>query len=109
MTIHILQHTLRREGPIDWAALVKHPRQRTRLHTLCHRMLGDDPLQVRDATDFVLRELARDNWARCQDFQGKAKPDTWLYLLTVQLVREYTHILQCPAPKPVTRPAAEPR
>lgn len=102
-------HTLSREGQINWAELVKHPRQRSRLNTLCRRMLGDDPLQLRDAADFVLRELARDNWARCQDFQGKAKPDTWLYLLTVQLVREYTHILQRPAHQPVTRPAAGPR
>ncbi|WP_162925852.1 hypothetical protein [Isoalcanivorax indicus] len=81
---------------INWASLVFGSAHKSRVRALCRRMLGNDPLRVEDATDFVLRELARDNWIRCRDFQGKAKPDTWLYLLAVQLVREYAQTLHHP-------------
>ncbi|MBZ2189114.1 hypothetical protein K8B33_08395 [Alcanivorax sp. JB21] len=74
---------------INWAPLALGTAHKHRVRILCRRMLGRDTLLIEDATDFVLRELARDNWSRCLRFQGKAKPDTWLYLLSVQLIREY--------------------
>lgn len=82
---------------IDWASLALGAAHKHRVRMLCRRMLGRDTLLIEDATDFVLRELARDNWSRCLRFQGKAKPDTWLYLLSVQLVREYRKRLLAPS------------
>ncbi|MBZ2188219.1 hypothetical protein K8B33_03875 [Alcanivorax sp. JB21] len=74
---------------IDWAPLALGELHQARTRTLCERMLGVDSDEIEGAILYVIEELARDDWAKCRKFQGKSKPETWLYSLTVNIIREY--------------------
>ncbi|MCH8544425.1 MAG: hypothetical protein LAT61_12710 [Alcanivorax sp.] len=74
---------------IDWAPLALGELHQSRTRTLCERMLGIDSDEIEGAILYVIEELARDDWAKCRKFQGKSKPETWLYSLTVNIIREY--------------------
>ena len=74
---------------IDWASLALGELHQSRVRTLCERMLGGEGDHVEAAILYVIDELSRDDWRKCRKFQGKSRPETWLYSLTVNLIREY--------------------
>lgn len=73
----------------DWATLALGQSHQARIRRLCERILGVDSGHVDGASLYVIEQLARDDWARCRAYQGKSSPETWLYTLSVNLVREY--------------------
>lgn len=77
------------QDEINWSSLVLGELHQSRVRVLCERMLGSDSDNVEGAISYVIEELSRDDWAKCRKFQGKSRPETWLYSLTVNLIREY--------------------
>lgn len=74
---------------IDWAPLALGELHQSRVRTLCERMLGSDSDEIEGAILYVIEALAHNDWEKCRKFQGKSRPETWLYSLTVNIIREY--------------------
>ncbi|WP_111656284.1 hypothetical protein [Isoalcanivorax indicus] len=74
---------------IDWAPLALGELHQSRVRTLCERMLGADSDEIEGAILYVIEALAHNDWEKCRKFQGKSRPETWLYSLTVNIIREY--------------------
>ena len=49
-----------------------------------------DPVQAEEASTFVLEQLSANDWARLKKYSGAAKPETFVYSVTANLVEEYS-------------------
>lgn len=74
---------------IDWSMLVFDPSFMASLDKLAARRFGAGGL-AEEATTHVIDYLARDDWAKCQAFQGKSKPTTFLYTLASNAIEEFS-------------------
>lgn len=74
---------------VDWHSIILSSKWLFRLETQALKRFGQNGL-AEEATTYVIEELAADNWKRCQQYSGKAKPETFLYTLTGNLLEEFS-------------------
>lgn len=73
----------------NWAELVLDQAWMSRVDQLAFKRFNDATL-AEEAATYVIEQLSADDWSRCQQYDGKAKPQTYLHTLTVNLIEEYS-------------------
>ncbi len=73
---------------VDWHSIILSSKWLFRLEAQALKRFGQAGL-AEEASTYVLDELACNDWQRCQQFTGKAKPETFLYTLTGNLLEEF--------------------
>ncbi|MDI3324300.1 hypothetical protein QKW35_07910 [Pontibacterium granulatum] len=73
---------------INWPELVFSETVQLRITALSEQRFGRTT-DAEVAGDYVLEQLSADDWQICRKFQGKSKPETYLYTLSVNLIEEY--------------------
>ena len=73
----------------DWAALVLQPNWLSKIDQLALRRFTQQGL-AEEASAYVLDKLSADNWARCQSYTGKAKPETFVITVINHLLEEFS-------------------
>ena len=73
---------------IDWHSIVLEPTWLNRLDKVCLKRFSQTGL-ADEAAAYVIQELSSNNWEKCQSFTGQAKPETYLYTLTGNLIEEF--------------------
>lgn len=74
---------------INWPDIVFDPQWLKGLESRARQRFVE-PVTAEEATTFVLDQLAANDWQRCNNFQGKAKPSTYLYSVSAQLLEEFS-------------------
>ena len=64
----------------DWAQLFLKPEWLSRPDRLAERRFGPGGL-AEEAAAYVIQALSEDDWARCRQYKGNAKPETYLHTL----------------------------
>ena len=73
---------------VDWQSIILEPNWLERLDKQALKRFGQEGL-AEEAAAYVLDQLAADNWHSCRQYTGKAKPQTFLYTLTGNLLEEF--------------------
>lgn len=74
---------------VNWHEIVLNTKWLTRLDNQAVKRFGQQGL-AEEASSYVLEKLAENNWASCHSYTGKAKPETFLYTLTGNLLEEFS-------------------
>ena len=74
---------------IDWEAIVISEAWIEHLERLALRRFGEGVL-ADEASTFVLDRISENNWSKLSQFRGKAKPETFLYKISSQLLEEFS-------------------
>lgn len=74
---------------IEWAGLVFDDAFMLAVDKLAVRRFGEGAL-AEEAATYVVEYLSADDWGKCQAFQGKAKPKTFLYTLSGNAIEEFS-------------------
>ncbi|MAZ89292.1 MAG: hypothetical protein CL693_16805 [Cellvibrionaceae bacterium] len=77
------------DSEIDWAALVFEPAWLQQLDRLALKRFAQQGL-AEEASSHVIHRLSEDNWAACQHYGGRAKPNTYLLTLTHNFLEEFS-------------------
>lgn len=56
---------------------------------MAHRSISDE-LVADEAVTYIIKCLSEDNWRRCEDYSGRASPETYLYSICSRLLVDYT-------------------
>ena len=73
---------------IDWHTIILQPQWLTRLERQAFKRFSQQGL-AEEACSYVLEKLSQNHWASCQQYTGKAKPETFLYTLVGNLLEEF--------------------
>ncbi|MGX5174002.1 hypothetical protein ACUR5C_08275 [Aliikangiella sp. IMCC44653] len=73
---------------VDWHSIILSETWLSRLEIQATKRFGQAGL-AEEATTHVLEQLARNDWVKCHSYTGKAKPETFLYTLTNNLLEEF--------------------
>lgn len=49
-----------------------------------------DTVTAEESVTYVIEKLSDDDWARCQQFSGNSKPQTWLFSVSSNLIEEFS-------------------
>ena len=74
---------------VNWSSLVLEPTWMKHLDLLALKRFGQQGL-AEEASAYVLEKISDDDWAICQRYSGKAKPQTYLHTLTNNLLEEFS-------------------
>ncbi len=74
---------------IDWAALVFEPAWLQQLDRLALKRFTQQGL-AEEASSHVIHRLSENSWSACQQFSGRAKPNTYLLTLTHNFLEEFS-------------------
>lgn len=72
----------------NWHSIILNKTWLARLENQANKRFGQKGLSE-EATTYVLEQLADNQWAKCNTYTGKAKPETFLYTLTNNLLEEF--------------------
>lgn len=73
---------------VDWHSIILNQAWLARLDNQALKRFGQAGL-AEEASDYVLQQLADDNWNKCNTYTGKSKPETFLYILSNNLIEEF--------------------
>lgn len=74
---------------VNWHEIILNTKWLARLDKQAIKRFGQQGL-ADEAASYVLEKLAKNNWACCNTYIGKAKPETFLYTLTGNLLEEFS-------------------
>ena len=72
-----------------WPEIVFSPEWMSRLERMAARRFVDE-VTAEESVTFVIEKLSDDDWARCQQFAGNSKPETWLFSVSSNLLEEFS-------------------
>lgn len=75
---------------IDWPALVFDPKMMSHIEFACARRFTSPGL-AEEASTHVIEHLSGDDWARCRQFNGSAKPETYLRVVIARALEDFSH------------------
>ncbi|MCP5160775.1 MAG: sigma-70 family RNA polymerase sigma factor [Hahellaceae bacterium] len=73
---------------VQWSSIVFSADFFDRLDHLAQKRFGDSVL-AEEGTTFVISELTANNWERCRKYTEQAKPETFLYSVSSNLLEEF--------------------
>lgn len=74
---------------MDWGALFLQPEWLSRIDRLSDRRFGVGGL-AEEAAAYVLEALSADDWARCKQFKGNSRPETYIHTLANNALEEFS-------------------
>ncbi|VXD00142.1 conserved hypothetical protein [Pseudomonas sp. 9AZ] len=77
-------------SPINWPELVFDPVMMAHIDRMASRRFPTQAL-AEEAGTYVIEHLAHDDWNRCRQFNGSAKPETFLKVVISRALEDFSH------------------
>lgn len=75
---------------IDWPSIVFDPKMMGHIERACAKRFSSPGL-AEEASTYIIEHLSSDDWSRCRQYSGTAKPETYLRVVISRALEDFSH------------------